>query len=67
MKLFLTLMAGENALDAEPIFASADPALIDAVMHRLGGMIEAGRGDAPDKSNDRPVEDVTSQNRAAGA
>ncbi len=67
MKLFLTLMVGENARDAEPIFASADPSLIDAVLVRLGGMVDAVRADALDKSNDGSVVGVAPQKKAVEA
>lgn len=62
MKLFLTLMAGENAQDAEPIFASADPSLIDAVVGRLGLMVDDAERDARERS-DR-VHEVTAVRRS---
>ena len=67
MKLFLTLMAGENAQDAEPIFATADSDLIDAVMDRLGGMVKTARADALDEGNNRSVVGAAPRNKAAEA
>ncbi len=57
MKLFLTLLAGENARDAEPIFASADPSLIDAVVGRLGIMVDAAARDA--KKGSEEAQEIT--------
>ena len=70
MKLFLTLMAGENALDAEPIFASADPTLIDAVVGRLGLMVDDASRDARKGSDEAreitatPCSDVAAETQA---
>ena len=46
MKLFLTLMAGDTVVDAEPIFASSSPSLIDAVVGRLSLMVDDAAHDA---------------------
>ena len=52
MKMFLTLLAGDNALEAEPIFASSNPALIDAVVGRLGLMVDDASRDARKESDE---------------
>ena len=35
MKLFVTVLAGTDAWDAQPIFASADPDIVGAVVGKL--------------------------------
>ena len=46
MKMFLTIMAGDNAVDAKPILASSSPEIIDAVVGRLGLMVDDAAHDA---------------------
>ena len=52
MKLFLTLMAGDTLGDAKPILASSSPSLIDAVVGRLGLMVDDAAHDARQEADE---------------
>ena len=52
MKMRLIVMAGDNAVDAEPILESSSTALINAVVGRLGLMVDDAEWDAMEESDE---------------
>ena len=57
MKLFVAVMAGTDAWDAQPIFASADPDIVGAVVEKLTDRLSASaydKGAAADPSDAPP-------------
>lgn len=63
MKLFVAVMAGTSAWDAQPIFASADPDIVGAVVDRLNNrLVSTAAPVAP-----RPASEETIVVRAARA
>ena len=67
MKMFLTLMAGDTLVDANTIFASSSPSLIDAVIGRLDLMVDDAARDAREESDEDEVQGLPATARSDAA